>query len=392
MHALSRRWLEKSSILPEQHQRYWLIGSLVNLSVALPMSVMTAFLLEAGWDYVGIGVVASIILGTSALCGGPAGLMADRLGRRHVVTFGAVSLCLAYAGWAFDPGLGPLWAIFQGIGSSATSSPLQAWAVDGLPAQGKHTPSTLLARGQTYAKLAALAGSIVILAARIQDYRAVYLIAAVVAAVVTSLSLGLMRETQRRVQTSTRGKRPPLSPQLIAATAYMIFLFLSFSFYMFLWQPGLLSRGLGPHQLPACNGVFSLAAAASAHGLGLVRSRSGFTLMSCILPGTAALGLLVSTGHSALMVSLAGYLLFNAAYFGAMVVGHILLNRAAESAWRATTLGSSMSVALAINALTQPALGALVAGQGPVVAGRFAALLCVPLIPLALLAKGKDDS
>jgi MFS family permease len=146
---------------------YLLLTLLSTLAASFIWGINTLFLLDAGLSNVEAFAANAFFTAGQVLFEIPTGVVADTWGRRASYLLGTatllVSTLLYVAMWRTHA---PMWgwalaSVFIGLGFTFFSGATEAWLVDALTFCGvKDTLESVLARGQTVAGVAMLAGSV----------------------------------------------------------------------------------------------------------------------------------------------------------------------------------------------------------------------------------------
>jgi MFS family permease len=142
---------------------YYVVFSLYNVSWASVGPVYALFLLDRGLDLFEINVVLATYLTTVFLFEVPTGAVADRFGRKVSFLLSCLIRMSAYFLYAFSTSLPEflLAEFIDAVGTTLASGALDAWAVDGMRAEGKRTPTDrFFARAGILSRVLMVAGGI----------------------------------------------------------------------------------------------------------------------------------------------------------------------------------------------------------------------------------------
>lgn len=120
---------------------YYLVFGLYNVSWASVGPAYALFLLDRGLDLFEINLVLATYLTTVFVFEVPTGAVADRFGRKISFLLSCVVRMTAYFLYAFSDSL-PEFLVAEfidAVGTTLASGALDAWAVDGMRAEGKRT-------------------------------------------------------------------------------------------------------------------------------------------------------------------------------------------------------------------------------------------------------------
>lgn len=118
---------------------YYLVDVLSSLSTYLIAPAYTVFLISKGLDYKGIAIVDGFFVLMVAVLDYPTGGVADKYGRRKVVSLACIFYGLALLNYSFSYTLPQFLfsELLAAIGSALFSGSLLAWLVDSLKEEGR---------------------------------------------------------------------------------------------------------------------------------------------------------------------------------------------------------------------------------------------------------------
>jgi len=142
---------------------YYLINFSFNLSWSYIGPVYVLFLLDRGLDLFQVSVVPAVYFIVSFLLEVPTGAFADVVGRKTSFLLSCVVRMLAFGMYAVAHDFSQFIAaeFVDALGSTLASGALDAWAVDGMRADGEARPAErFFARGQVVGRAAIVAGGL----------------------------------------------------------------------------------------------------------------------------------------------------------------------------------------------------------------------------------------
>src|SRR5262249_1735370 len=142
---------------------YYLVFGLYSLPAWFMGPVYPLFLLSRGLDLFQINLVLAAYLITSCLLEVPTGALADVIGRKASFLLSCAVRTVAFGLYAFAQGLSDcLVAEFiDALGSTLANGALDAWAVDGMRAEGhRGSADRFFARAQMIARAVMIVGGI----------------------------------------------------------------------------------------------------------------------------------------------------------------------------------------------------------------------------------------
>ena len=237
---------------------YYLVSGGYNLAQFFLVPVYPLFLLSRGLDLFQVGVVLAVYLITVFCFEIPTGAVADRFGRK--VSF--VSACVvrtgAFALYAFATSFADCLVaeVIDAIGTTLASGALDAWAVDGVRAEGdRRPPDRMFARAQVIAHTTMIGGGITCAYVAEAAIERPWLVAAAIFGTTGLVAALVMREAPTAV---ARGRHASLAANTRAAVAavrgsaplqLLCFLTAANSFALFpvwqYWQPRIFALGGG---------------------------------------------------------------------------------------------------------------------------------------------------
>jgi MFS family permease len=178
---------------------YYLVSGLYSLPSWFLAPVYALFLLHCGLDLFQMNVVLATYLITSSVFEVPTGAVADLVGRKVsfvlscVVRMGAFTL-YAYAGSFADCVRAEF---IDAIGFTLASGALDAWAIDGMRAEGeRRPPDRLFARAQMIARTLMIVGGVACGYLAAYDFSLPWLVAAAGFGLTALVAAAVMRETR----------------------------------------------------------------------------------------------------------------------------------------------------------------------------------------------------
>jgi MFS family permease len=141
----------QSSIMTRTERTYYVVTCLYRIAWASLGPTYALFLLSRGLDLLQINLVLATYLVTTCLFEIPTGAVADVFGRKISFVLSCVVRGVAFGLYYFSDSFAAfLFAEFiDAIGTTLATGALDAWAVDGVRADGDHRPADrLFARGQ----------------------------------------------------------------------------------------------------------------------------------------------------------------------------------------------------------------------------------------------------
>lgn len=150
---------------------YYLVYGLYNVAWSFLGPVYALFLLSRGLDLFQINVVLATFLIASFLFEVPTGAVADAFGRKVSVLASCAVRAVAFALYAISDSFAEfLFAEFiDAVGMTLATGALDAWAVDGIRAEGDHRPAD-----RFFARAQMLARTLMILSGLLGGYVASY--------------------------------------------------------------------------------------------------------------------------------------------------------------------------------------------------------------------------
>ena len=143
---------------------YYLIYSLYSLSWSYIGPMYALFLLSRGLDLFQVSVVPAVFWIVSFLFEVPTGAFADLAGRKTSFLLSCVIRMIAFGLYAYADGFAEFLVaeFIDALGSTLANGALDAWAVDGMRAEGDLRPTDrFFARAQMLARAAIIAGGLV---------------------------------------------------------------------------------------------------------------------------------------------------------------------------------------------------------------------------------------
>lgn len=142
---------------------YYLVIALWNLPGWFMHPVYPLFLQSRGLDLFEIGLIFAIFQFGTFLFEVPTGAVADLYGRKASFLLSCVIRTAAFVLYAFADGFAvcAIAEVIDAIGVTLATGAIDAWAVDGVRAEGDHRPADrMFARGQAIVRAAVVVGGI----------------------------------------------------------------------------------------------------------------------------------------------------------------------------------------------------------------------------------------
>jgi MFS family permease len=141
MRVTEKGWAAEPSAMTRTERTYYLVFGLYNVSWSSVGPVYALFLLDRGLDLFEINLVLATYLTTSFLFEVPTGAVADHFGRKISFLLSCLVRMSAYFLYAFSESLPEflLAEFIDAVGTTLASGALDAWAVDGMRAEGQRT-------------------------------------------------------------------------------------------------------------------------------------------------------------------------------------------------------------------------------------------------------------
>lgn len=177
---------------------YWLF-SLYCFSWSVLGPMYALFLLSRGLDLFQMSAVPAIYFITTFLFEVPTGAIADLLGRKLSFLLSCVTRMVAFALYAFAHGFADcvVAEFVDALGSTWATGALDAWAVDGMQAEGaRHPTDGFFARAHVRARTLMIGSSLVSGYLAQRDLMLPWLLGAAGFAVTAAAAAVLMRETR----------------------------------------------------------------------------------------------------------------------------------------------------------------------------------------------------
>jgi MFS family permease len=142
---------------------YYLICCLYRLSWSALGPVYALFLLSRGLDILQINLVLAVYLITTCVFEVPTGAVADVFGRKRSFVGSCLVRALAFGLYYFADGFGQFLVaeFIDAIGTTFATGAFDAWAVDGVRAEGDERPADrLFARANMLGQMSAIVGGL----------------------------------------------------------------------------------------------------------------------------------------------------------------------------------------------------------------------------------------
>ncbi len=187
---------------------YYAIFGLYCVSWSAIVPVYPLFLLSRGLDLFQINVVLAVFLTVSFVFEVPTGAFADLIGRKQSFLLSCLVRMVAYGLYAFARGFADcvVAELIDAIGSTLATGALDAWAVDGMSAEGNRRPiDRFFARAQMIARALMITAGIAAGYLAEQSMRLPWFAGAVGFAVTAACAAMWMRETRAAAPASWSG-------------------------------------------------------------------------------------------------------------------------------------------------------------------------------------------
>ncbi len=187
---------------------YYLLFGLYCFSWSVLAPMYALFLLSRGLDLFQMSVVPAIYFMTTVLFEVPTGAVADLLGRKLSFLLSCVIRMAAFALYAFAHGFVDcaIAELIDALGSTLATGALDAWAVDGMEAEGnRRPPDRFFARAHIVARPLMLTSALVSGYLGERDLALPWFLGAGGFALTAVLAAGLMEETRRGAGRSWSG-------------------------------------------------------------------------------------------------------------------------------------------------------------------------------------------
>jgi MFS family permease len=143
---------------------YYVVVALWNIPGWFMHPVYPMFLMSRGLDLLEINLILAIFLISTFLFEVPTGAVADLYGRKISFLASCVTRMCAFVLYSFADGFAAcaIAEVIDAIGLTLASGSLEAWAVDGVRAEGDRRPmDRLFARAQVIIRASMIVGGIV---------------------------------------------------------------------------------------------------------------------------------------------------------------------------------------------------------------------------------------
>jgi len=374
---------------------YLLFGS-YSLAQFFLAPVYPLFLLSRGLDLLEINLILAIYLITIFVFEVPTGALADTAGRRFSFVLGCATRTAAFVLYSRARGFADCasFEFVDAIGTTLVSGALEAWAVDGVQAEGDgRRMEGLFSRAAIIGRMFLMVGAVGCGYLAERDLRYPWLAAAAMFAATGVAGAVLMHET-RRASRASRAHRSVgrtaidgvglvrRSPVLLLLCALSLgSAFAAFPIHMY-WQPRL--QALAGGQLRVMGWVVALLALASLTGSALVphvvrRFARESVLFAAMLCRGAMVAMLA--GAASLSPALAGLLLQETAFGVIDPVSAAWTNEHVASGERATVISVRSASMTLGGALGLVAIGLVARAFGLRVAMGVSAAVFVLVAP-----------
>ena len=374
---------------------YLLFGS-YSLAQFFLAPVYPLFLLSRGLDFLQINLILAIYLITIFVFEVPTGALADVAGRRFSFVLGCATRTAAFVLYSRARGFADCvpYEFIDAVGTTLVSGALEAWAVDGVQAEGDgRRIEGLFARANVIGRTFLMVGAVGCGYLAERDLRYPWLAAAAMFAATGLAGTALMHET-RRPSRVTRTRRSVgrtvtdglglvrRSPVLLLLCALALgSAFAAFPIHMY-WQPRL--QELAGERLRVMGWIVALLALASMAGSALVphvvrRFARESVLFAAMLWRGATVAMLA--GAATLSPALAGLLLQETAFGVIDPVAAAWTNEHVASDERATVISVRSASMTFGGALGLVAIGLVARAFGLRVAMGVSAVVFVLVAP-----------
>lgn len=179
---------------------YYLLTCVYRVAWAALGPTYGLFLLDRGLDLLQLNVVLAVYLITIAVFEIPTGAVADVFGRKASFVLSCVVRAGAFAMYYFSDSFGEFVVaeVIDAIGTTLATGAFDAWAVDGVHAEGDRRPvDRLFARGQMLGQAMAILGGLAAAQLANRDLALPWLVGCGGFLLCAGLGLVLMREPRR---------------------------------------------------------------------------------------------------------------------------------------------------------------------------------------------------
>jgi MFS family permease len=271
---------------------YITLKALISFAESLTVSIMVLFMQSRGLLFVDVGMVFTVTLGTLTFLNFPAGMLADRFGRK--TSFLAGILLTALSGIVYVISftfLAFLFAAFlEGTGGAFIKGALQAWIVDELKSSGQeHLTGDIFGKGlASYNLLTIPAGMLVFL---MDNFVALYATKTAIYFLMFFVGVFFMKNNfGEKTATILRFPKKSLvylkqTRELWLLVGMISILWLCYDVYFLTWQPIMVQSGLSGNLLGILYSVVSVLSAGIAICSGKLSSkvRAHFLLFSAFV-------------------------------------------------------------------------------------------------------------
>jgi MFS family permease len=388
----------KGTGLGRTARQYILAMGLINLAFFIFQGYFVFYLQKNGLSYLQMSLVYAVNLIFSAILSLPMGNLADRYGRRRAFAAGTAIMGTAMLIYAF----GSSFTIFVGaeiiwaVGWALMNGSNEAWVIDQLAKEGRSSdvPRTFtLMMGSSYivGVVGGLVASVLIIFALNLPFLGgglIMFLSAVLVMIYLAENHGAQRSSLRRILgESLAFYRSSGGLQLL--TAAESFRYMASVIYLFLYQPYLVTIGLGEELLGAYFSVLMISSALGSVMGPRLNERIGHHRVMAL----SSIGLV----SSFLVLSLSPGLIISCALFALCGLSNglgwpplmIWRNRIVPSRIRASALALFSSFTYLAGAVMTLVLGAILDTSTPTIGFVFATLIGGASVPLFLLANRK---
>jgi MFS family permease len=274
---------------------YYLLSGGYNLAQFFLAPLYPLFLLSRGLDLFQMNAVLATYMLTVFVLEVPTGAFADVAGRRRSFVLGCLLRATAFALYTRTRGFGDCLRaeLVDAIGTACVSGALDAWAVDGMRAEGDRRPmDPVFARASVLTRVVMIAGSVAAGYLAEVDLAVPWLVAAGLFALVALVGGAVMREDERPRGTTSVTRTAIAGLALVRGSPVLSLLclltlagaFAALPAYM-LWQPRL--RALGAGDFGALGWIVAAMHVAGLAGSALVPRVLRRVRREAVLAGTA---------------------------------------------------------------------------------------------------------
>ncbi len=390
-----------TAALGKTSRQYILAMSLVNLSLLVFQAYFIFYLQESGLSYLQMSVIYSVNLAFCAVLSLPMGNVADRYGRRRALASGIMVTAVAMLVYAFTQDFTAflIAEVFWAFGWALINGSNEAWVYDQLRKEGRAAEG-----GRAFTSMMSISyvlgvvGGIIASALVIISLNMPFLGAAVIAIVCAALVWRSLEENYGMETVDLRTiladclqyYRKHVGLQML--TAAETCRYIAGTIYLFLYQPYLVTIGLGTDVLGIYFSILMLCSATGAFLAPRISSWIGYhrvmVLSSAgLFTGFALLALAPSLAVSCVLFALCG-LSYGLGWPPLMVWRNGLV----PDRIRASALSLFASFTYLAGAAMTTILGGLLDATSPLMGFLFAAVIALLSVPLYMGAFRRSDT